>query len=374
MLAMNRHDRGGLRVLMVRGDHLGDVLLTLPAAIYLRRLAPDALITYAVSPALVELVRRCPAVDDCVGLPFPEPGAGSVPTELWAAVRYCGRDLADYDAALLLRPSDPVAGELVARLGVPVRIGFAQPHTVPFLTRVVREPRGHHARLGYDLADALTDELRLPNATPPGADAVAIAEDLVRHGPPLRLRAPDQREARSLLDDLGAASGEFPVVLHPGSGWVLKNWPPQRWGRLARIVSERHDTIPLVSGTRADEALAREVVDASRGRAVSVAGRLSLEGFAALLARSRILAAVDSGPVHLAALMGSPVVAIYGPGGASESGPIAPAGRSRALYRPLRCQPCGRMVHPPCGALREPACVTGVTVEEVAAALDELFS
>jgi heptosyltransferase-3 len=362
----------GPAVLLVRPDHLGDLLLTLPAASYLKRALPSARLTYLVSSSLIDITMRCPAVDATVGLPFPNPRAEAAHESLWDAVGAAGPVLARHDAALLLRPNDPVGGAVVARVGIPLRIGFPQSGTRPFLTSEVQEPHGHHAMLGYRLVDELLRRLDCPS--PDGAtDWDAVTDDVAR-AEMLVERPEDSREAHGVLAAVERVAGSTPIAVHPGSGWMLKNWGPERWGRLARATFERYGHVPLITGTASEIDLCDAVVGHAGGRAVSVAGRLSLGGFASLLRQIRALVAVDSGPLHLAALVGCPVVGLYGPVTERASGPLIERSRRRTLGVELPCRPCGQMIEPPCGATRDPACITGIGVDDVVVALSALVA
>src|SRR5919202_1288371 len=223
--AMSGRQPGTPRILLARLDHLGDVLLTLPAATVLRRALPGVEIGVLAPEGTVEVARRCPDVDatyavpaPVLTVPFEASGWHDVAAREGVALR--GR----FDLALLPRPDDPWTGPLVAA-------------------------------------------------------------------------ADDEAEAS---DALGSVPGgrDTPVALHPGSGWPLKNWPPGRWGELAAALRQRYGVAPLVTGSAAEEELARAVVAASGGRSVALAGRLSLGGVIALYRRARLLIATHGGPLH----------------------------------------------------------------------------
>ena len=357
-------------VLLVRPDHLGDVVLTLPAIMYLRRLLPSARVTYVVGSDLVDVPARCPAVDHCIGLPFPDVRSQEAPQRLPSS-RATRLARTRHDVALLLRPNDPVGGELVSNLRIPARIGFSQPGTQRFVTHAVGEPGGHHAALGYRLVDALLSELGRPRT---GPDPPVTWEEVVRDVKDMDMlveRPEDEREVEDMLSAVQQLAGRRPIVIHPGTGWPLKNWPVQRWAALARAISGRYGKAVLVTGAPADKGLCDGVVRAAGGCALSVAWRLSLAGFAALLRRASVVVAVDSGPLHLASIVGSFVVGLYGLVAPDADGPPSPASRRRLLGVDLPCRPCDRMTDPPCGAYQDPACITGVEVADVLDAVDD---
>lgn len=351
----------GPRVVLTRPDHLGDVLSTLPCAALLRRALPSAQLAYVAAPPMGDLLRRCADLDEVYPVRFPPPDARAEPAAWGHVVRAGAANLRGrFDIALLLRPDDPWSGALVTAAGIPVRIGFAQPRTRPFLTRVLPEPAGCHVRaLGEVLAAAALDHLGC--VAPPGpADAN------------LTLTPDDHDEADAVAARAGV--GGDPILLHPGSGWRLKNWPAARWGALATALHRRHGAVPLVIGGPGEAGLVAEVVAEAGGpHAVGVEATLSLGGLAALQSRARLVVSTDSGAAHLAAMVGAPLVALYGPGDPVGFRPWSPAGRLRVVRTGLPCSPCGSFEAPPCGATTEPACVTGITVEAVLAAAEELL-
>jgi ADP-heptose:LPS heptosyltransferase len=352
------------RLLFVRPDHLGDVLLTLPAAALVREVLPAARVTYLVGPAGEDVARHCPHVDEVLVAPFPPPDAhfdagewaGTVARE---AARLDGR----FDVALVLRPDDPWSGTLVAAADIPIRLGYDLPRTRPFLTHPRPYPnRRHAALLATDLAAVALDQRGI---TPPAPSDVSLAGCF-------RVSAAEEAEARAGVD--GAGIGESPIVLHPGSGWPVKNWPSRRWGEVAAALAARYDTAPVVVGGKREGDLVERVVQASGGRAVTPGRPLSLGGLAALHRSARLVIATDSGPLHLAAMMGAPVVGLYGPADPLVFAPLAGTAGRRVLWAGLACSPCGRLHDPPCGVVHEPACVTAVSVAAVLTAAGELLS
>jgi ADP-heptose:LPS heptosyltransferase len=351
------------RILLVRPDHLGDVLLTLPAATILRDALPGAHITYLVSENVAAVTRRCPAVDETLTAPFPPLPAWPHPTGWTDSVERAAPALRGrFDLAILTRPDDPVSGALVTAAGVPVRLGYAEPCTRPFLTVALPMPdRRHVVTAASDLALA----------------AVRHFEGVVRSdsgGPPYVVpSAEDEDEATSALGPPRECGGPGPIVLHPGSGWPIKNWPPRRWGQLAAAVSESYGVTPLVTGGPGERALVDGIVEASGRRAIGLAGRLSLGGLAALFARARLVVATDSGPLHLAALLGTPVVGLYGPADPLEFGPWCDERRRRIVRTELACSPCRILDVPPCGAVAEPRCIVEIGVEAVVEVVADLL-
>jgi heptosyltransferase III len=349
------------RILFIRPDHIGDMLLTFPAVAALRHALPRARLVYAASAAAARLAKRCPHLDDVLAVPFPPLGGSDSEDGAWRdTVRVAGARLAGrFDAALVVRPDDPWSGEVVARASIPIRLGFDMPRTRPYLTDALPVPGNRHVALdGFDLADALLARLSVGVRTVRRLDPVlAVSRD-------------DEAAASDVLTDAGAS--EPLILLHPGSGWPLKNWPPPRWRLLAGELARRSGSRPVVAGTAAEGALVREVVKGTA--AIDLAGRLSLGALAAVHRRARLVVTTDSGALHLAAAVGAPVVGLFGPGDPFRFAPLAPPDRVRIVRIGLACSPCGTLEQPPCGAVREPDCVTGIGVEHVLRAADDLLA
>jgi ADP-heptose:LPS heptosyltransferase len=348
------------RILFIRPDHIGDVLLTLPAVAAVRRELPGACLAYAAAPESAAVAEHCPHVDDTVRVPFPRVGGGESAAIPWReTVRSVAPTLAEaFDAALVLRPDDPWSGELVAAASIRIRLGFEMPRTRPYLTDALPVPRRQHVSSdGFDLADALLARLGVDARTTRSLDPCFV---------PSR---DDEEEASEVLSDAGA-DGPL-IVLHPGSGWRLKNWPVSRWRQVTAELTRRSRTRPVIAGTVAEETLAREV--GAGVPAINLAGRLSLGALAAVHRRARLVVTTDSGALHLAAAMRAPVVALFGPGDPVAFAPFAAPSRLRVVRAGLPCSPCGTLEDPPCGAAVDPACVTEIGVEDVLHAAGELL-
>ncbi len=204
----------------------------------------------------------------------------------------------------------------------------------------------------------------------PGGDDHVVARALALAGavglrpdaPAFPLAVPDSAApaaARAALD-LGARD-PF-VILNPGAAWPNKRWPPDRFGAVAAAMARRRGLRSAVLWGPGEAELASAVVAASAG-AAAAAPPTTLGDLVALLAAARLVVSGDTGPLHLAAALGTPVVGIYGPTRAARNGPWAPA--DLVISRSARCQ-CHHQRR--CHAAVW--CLDDVSVEEVAAAVD----
>jgi ADP-heptose:LPS heptosyltransferase len=158
------------------------------------------------------------------------------------------------------------------------------------------------------------------------------------------------------------------VVIHPGNSHAsarrpnLRAWPVDRWMALASQLLALGMT-PIISGTAAELPLAATVAG---DRLLNLAGKTRLDEMLALLQHADLLISSDTGPVHLAAAVGCPVVGLYGPTLPVQTAPFATADRFRLLRHPLPCSPC--YATPRQRQCRDNLCMQAITIDEVIAA------
>ncbi|MBA2593452.1 MAG: glycosyltransferase family 9 protein [Gammaproteobacteria bacterium] len=358
------------RILICRPDHLGDVLLTLPAVAALRAAFPGAYIGLVLDCSTADVASRCPDVDEGFALPFPplthrEAGADWAREVTGTASVLRGR----YDLVILAR-QDPWSAQLAAAADIPVRVGYAMPGTECFLTHAIPLREELHAavqtlRLAQEAARCL--------GVSPAGEA-AMTESLrslaqVRFVP----TADEEALAEHVLSEAPSA-GARPIVFQPGSGWPLKNWAAEQWGALGTEIRRRWGVTALVPGGPGESALVRAVVESGKGSCFGLAERLSVGALAALYRRSSLVIGIDSGALHLAALVGARIIGLYGPGDHLRWHPWCPPQRYRIVRVALPCSPCDCIFDPPCGIGLDPPCMTGITVEAVLHAAADMLS
>ena len=351
----------GLRVLVIRPDHLGDLLLTTPALGLLREGLPEAEITALVGPwARPALAgrREVDAVRTCAFPGFTREASGSPLAPYWQLLAEARRlRWVRYDAALVLRVDHWWGAALAAAAGIPLRVGYGVPESRDFLTHALPPDFAQHSvRESWRVVAALLGLLGRP--VPAGEP------------PPVRTEpsAAGCAAAAALLAAHGIADDVPLVAVHPGTGADVKRWPSAWWGVVADALAERLGARVVVTGSEAERALAGEVAGAMRESAVVAAGVLDWDGLAGLFARCALVVGVDSGPLHLAAALDVPSVAIFGPTAPGRFGPWADPRRHAVVRAGLACSPCGNLIAPPCGARVEPACMQAVGPDAVLAA------
>lgn len=355
--ARGRRAPGPPRLLVVRPDHLGDVLLASPVGQVLRSALPDAQIDWLVGPWGETIARRTAQADEVLTTPFPGftrlPNASAYEPYallLGEAARLRARS---YDAALILRPDHWWGAMLAAAAGIPRRFGFGIPECVPFLTEVLPLHPGHTLESSQILARHAGRRL--------GGQDPACDEFL---SPVFQI---EPREAEWVTRKLGEHTlGAGPLLaLHPGSGADLKNWPGHRWVAVLDTLQRRLEATVIITGAAGDDWATGPVISSLGRPPIDLVGGTSLGELAAVFARCNLVLGGDSGPLHLAAAVGTPTLRIYGPTSIREFGPWPPRGPHAALAANLPCQPCRTFVNPPCGARTDPPCLQAIAPETV---------
>lgn len=358
------------RLLLIRPDHVGDVLLAAPTARLLADALPGARIDWLVGPWTAEVIRRSGHTGDIVTCVFPgfTRGRKRSPIEpyqvLWReAARLRSRR---YDAALILRPDHWWGALLAALAGIPRRFGFDVAECRPFLTGVMPAPTGHALAASQDLGRLAAHQLGsgpergvLP-ARPYLDPVFAVTDD-------------ERQHAERVIHNASGGTGPT-IAIHPGTGAAVKNWPASRWAAVtSRLQAEARASIILTGGS-GEVALAADIAGRLPRPALVLAGQTTLGELAAIFEQADLVLGGDSGPLHIAAAVGTPTLRIYGPTSTAIFGPWGDPDRQRALVAGLACQPCGELIAPPCGATRDPACLQAITVDQVVTAALELLA
>ena len=366
------------RRILVRGTNwLGDAVMTTPALLRLREKFTDAHLALLTPEKLRDLWRHHPAVDETISF-APGENVFSVARKLRA-----GR----FELALVL-PNSPRAAIETWLAGIPQRIGYARPWRNWFLTtRVTLRPDG------VEMRKRSVDEIRrlvaadvsrrepangpvLPNAAQAhqiheylhlAAAAGANPEPL----PPALCVTPDEVEAVRKKFSLGGI--QRPIFgLNPGAEYgPAKRWPVEKFIAAAGEIQTRTNCTWLTFGSPNDAALVHRIESAipSPPSAVfNLAGKTSLRELMALLKICRVLLTNDTGPMHVAATLGTPVVVPFGSTSPDLTGPGLPGDpRHRLLKSDAPCSPCFLRECP-----IDLRCLNGISVERVVKAVLEV--
>ncbi|NOZ50970.1 MAG: glycosyltransferase family 9 protein [Chloroflexi bacterium] len=320
------------RLLLLRPDHLGDLLFLAPAAHWLRQQLPHAHITLAIGPwGRPALPALQGSFDEMLEVSFPafERGERTGWARRWSQIAVLGRQWRrlNFDTALVFRPDHWWGAMVCAVAGIPRRWGFDTPETTPWLSRALAYPHEHAAASNLRLVQCLTD---------------ADLDLEVRHQPlRFEIDADLRQQAHDMLANLAHRPDHPLVIIHPGAGAAVKLWPPEQWGQVARQMGEQGATV-LITGGPGEEALTAQVAS-SAPRALDLGGRTSFGLLAALMQQACLVMGVDSGPLHLATAVGTTTVHLYGPADAVRYGPWGDPARHIVLRSNWQCAPCQKL-------------------------------
>jgi len=300
------------RILLVRNDRIGDLVLTTPAITALGKSLPESRIDLLCSSSAEVVVRGNPYLNEVLT----DRGAhdASDLKELVELVRQrC------YSCAVVLVHSFKNA-RLVRKAGIPIRVGSLVRWYAPFcFNRLVRQRRSRAEK-----NEALYN---LELLAPLGVKADQLP-------PPLVIPTADAvKRAGEILAAAFSSEADFPlVVVHPGMGLSALNWPEECWQELVALLDQSGKYRVLVTGSEAETDLAARVASpAAQSSLVKTKTGLSLEDFIGLLSRASAVASPSTGPLHLATAVGVPVAAgIYSPVQVQHPTRWGPLGKGRA--------------------------------------------
>ena len=322
-----------MRVLIIKPSSLGDIIHALPAVNLIRHRYPDAHLAWLVNTNFASILQNCPLVDEII--PFPRHELRQLPA-LVQRLRQNRYNLV-IDLQGLLR-----SGLLTALTGARRRIGFA-----PTFARegahfayneIVPVGRPHAVDRNLLVARYLGCDMTAPIEFPLGSTDAC------------------RRSVTALLAGVTA-----PIAVNPATRWPTKFWGDDKFAALIRQLPAARI---ILTGAAAESARIAAIAPACR----NLAGQTDLAQLTEVYRRCAVVITNDSGPMHLAAAVGTPVVAIFGPTDPAITGPYGK--QHRVLRAGIACSPC---LNPKCRHTPRMECMTLVTVEQVLAAVRPLL-
>jgi len=375
LLGMNRTRRVAHKaistsphVLLIRPDHLGDLVLTTPVLNALKTYAPDVHITMMVGSWSSEVVARHPALDRLITCPFPGfRRSAQGPLEPYIQLFRTAQQLrrGNYDLAINLRPDFWWGAALIYLAAIPQRVGYAIQPGTPFLT---------HAEPFHEPEHATVSSLRLVNV------GLRILGKPVLDEPFTPERYPfvfiptrdEQTWVTRRLHDGAIEADDLIAVIHAGTGAVVKLWRVEAWAKIANILSATYGMHIVLTGSPGERPMLEEIAQGITP-APLVVTNATVGQLAALLKRASLVLGVDNGPLHFAVAQGTPTLQIFGPTDIRIFGPWGPVQQHVVVASTHRCPscpviPCGRLDFRP-EELPDHPCVRLVSEQQVHTAL-----
>ncbi|MDD2679415.1 MAG: lipopolysaccharide heptosyltransferase II [Candidatus Omnitrophica bacterium] len=338
------------RILIVRTDRIGDVLLSTPVIKALRDKYPHAYIAMMVSPYARDIVEGNPYLDKVIIY-----DKDKLHKSWLSSLRFArGLKKKKFDLALILHPSN--RAHLVSFLaGIPRRAGYDRKLGFLLTDRIRHtKQKGEKHELEYNL-----DLLRYLGIEP---------QDKNLYMP---IKAEAEKWVKELFRQEGVHEADRLLAIHPAASCPSKIWPAERFATAADNLAQKYGFKILIVAGPKDLKLAEALVKNMRSSAINLAGKTSVAQLASLLKRCTLFISNDSGPVHIASSLGTPVISIFG--------------RKQAGLGPRRWGPLGlkdKILHKDAGCIeclahncqKQFACLKALSVADVVSAADAILS
>ncbi len=336
----------------MKPSSLGDVVHTLPLAHAIKRCFPSCYIGWIVQEPFRAILESDPAVDEIIPISIPstsEPTAG-----IWSVVRATGATLSTlrslrrifkgrpYDIVLDLHASFRSGLLGLANLNG-LRIGFADAKELNTFFQHRKIDPGSEAAHAVDKNMAFAQYL---SCVPDKADFKIISSS-----------SAGQR-VNEFLTEAGISRGSRLVYANPAARWATKYWNTDAWAELADLLIERTGASVIFAGSPDDLPYIQQIAARMKQTALVAAGKLNLAEAVALMELCSVYVGVDSGPMHIAAFSGIPVVALFGPTDPLKVGPYGP-GHKVIQKNGLGCLGCRKR------KCNDRKCLEGITAAEV---------
>ena len=331
-------------VLIIKLRYIGDVLLATPTVRAIKAARPDVRVTMMVNRGTEDVLSGNPDLDEIIVL---DKGSLTAQSRLIAGLRH-----RQFDTVIDLTDGDRSAF-LSWVSGAAIRIGFNDEHRWRgrYYTQVIQPIPGIRHRIERDLEALKPMSIK------------AESKD-----PQLWLTPEEEKSADQLQEQLGVQRSPSMVILQPGARYWFKAWPPERYAELSDRLTSTYGCQVLIGGSDQDVDLAKQIRQIAKSSPIIMAGRTTIKQFAAIAKKSVLFVGNDSGAMHIASAVGTPVVALFGPSSPREWGPRG--GPVEVLYKEIDCRSC---FHPTC-TRGEENCMRLITVEEVATAAKRLIA
>jgi heptosyltransferase-1 len=302
------------RILIIKPSAIGDIVHALPVLNLLRGKWPAAHVSWLVSSACASLLEGHPQIDELIrferrrfGKGWRKPSAALGLFSFTRGLREKNFDLV-IDLQGLFR-----SGWLAWKTRAPIRVGPNEARELGWVFYT------HHVATGFPEGHAVDRYLKI-------ADALGLGREPVKFV--FATTDSDRQSAAELIEP-----GRRFAILLPGANWKSKRWPVEHFAALVKPLHDQFALESSVVGAAGDKELAAQIPGA-----VDLTGRTNLRQLVALMERAEIVIGNDTGPLHIAAALGRPLVALYGPTNPDYTGPY---GRLDSVLRhPIECSPC----------------------------------
>ncbi len=332
-------------ILLIRLSSLGDIVLTSPAIRAVRQHFPEAHISMLVGKQFADLLTANPHLDEVITF---DRKAGNKDT---GQMRRVIRLLRERRFDLVIDFQRKFRTSLLGYLsGAKCRVGYHQPNGMLCTVRV--PDRSNRAVRAGRMSSAPAIDRYFALLHPIGVEATDKTLELF-------IKDEDRAFSHEIMATKGIAADRPKVGLFPGAAWKLREWMPDRFAAIGDRAAQQFDAQVLLFGGPHEGELVQQVGDLMTTAAIPLAGTLGLRQLAALIERCDLFVTNDTGPMHIAAAMQTPTVALFGPGDHIRFQPLDPIHTTIRHHVP--CNPCKQFTN----KCKNNICMKLITVDEV---------
>jgi heptosyltransferase-2 len=338
------------RILIMRLDKIGDVMLSTPVLRAVREAYPKSHIAVMVRPYAEDIVRGNPYIDELIIY-----DKDSRYKSFWATAKFAlTLRKKRFDLALVLHPSN--RSHIIAYLaGIPARVGYDTKMAFLLTKRI---PHTKQFALKHEI-DYTLGLLRYIGIEPASRELC------------MPIRGESESEIKEIFKANGIEEGARVIVIHPGASCPSRIWPPERFAAVADTLAEKYAVRVIIVVGKKEQEFGDSVAELTKSRAVNLSGRISVSELASVIKRSRLLVSNSSGPVHIACALGVPTVVIFGRNDRGASfvrwGPVG--ANNIMLTRDVGCEVCA--AH---HCRRDFKCLYSITTDDVLRACDSILA
>ena len=330
-----------MNILIIKPSSLGDVIHALPFLKAIKDRYPDSRVDWVISRRLKGIIEDNPLIDELI----------VIDKDSWGSIGNLSQTVTEiFRTARNLRKKHY---DIIADLQGLLRSGI-----ISFITPAVLKIGFDNAREGsryfYNKRVSVNSSIHAVEKNLKIAGALGAKPEKTEF--PLKVDEKAREEVKRLINN----AGEY-ILIIPSARWRTKIWPAENFASLIK----RLPVTSVITGSPDDKDIARKITDKSPNNTIDICGRTGLKELVALIEGAKVVVSGDSGPIHIAAALGKPVIALFGPTDASKTGPYGWQENKdlTVISSNVSCSPCFRK------RCRDPICMSGITVETV---LEEL--
>ncbi|MGB7340630.1 MAG: glycosyltransferase family 9 protein [Phototrophicaceae bacterium] len=319
--------KGWNRVLFIKPDHLGDMLLAIPAMRALKAANPYTEIHVLAGSWAASVLANVPEVDMVLTIDFPGFVRGEEKNNYLAPYTQLikvSRQLRQigYGHAIIMRPDHWWGAMLAYVAGISERIGYDVENVSQFLTQSHPFTHEHVIRQNLRLVEQWTGYL--------DDEDVPYSLDVYDN---------ERQAIDTYLSNYGINQKLY-FCIHPGSGTWVKRWKNELWAKVADTLIDQLDAEVIFTGGDGERAMVDDIQNRMQHKSYTTAGDLNIEQLGALYDNALVVLGADSGPLHLAAAVHTPTVALFGPADPIEFAPWGNKQHHLVVTSPIGCRPC----------------------------------